>query len=366
MPFRANQTLLEQMRISEWEVARRKELLGLTDDDAELLKSHKPLIETHVDAIVQDFYTKQLAIAEIALLIGDADTLSRLQHAMRAYILALFGGYYDSEYVNGRLRIGMVHKRIGVDPKLYLCAVRNLKDILFLTLTETIVEKEQLKATLSALDKLIYFDVTLIFDTYIRSLLTEIETAHANLESYAASLEKKIYERTKRLEELTRTDALTGLYNRRAFDEALRRTLKHGERNKLPLSLIYFDIDDFKRINDEQGHQAGDKVLAVVGRLLKSVSRESEIACRLGGDEFSIVLINATVEQAQIYCKRLLQAFHNEYKSLSLSIGIVQAGPDEFVEADVLVKMGDQAMYRAKQEHGTAIVNFEVGKELQN
>jgi hypothetical protein len=84
-------------------------------------------IEPHIDALVDKFYTLQTGITEIALLIGDADTLTRLRAAQRRYILDLFSGLYDLEYVNNRLRIGLVHKRIGVEPKLYLAAINTLK-----------------------------------------------------------------------------------------------------------------------------------------------------------------------------------------------------------------------------------------------
>ena len=114
------QTLLEQMRITDFEVEHRKILFSFSNADAQLLLSCKPTIEQNIDSVVTEFYRMQTSVAEIALLIGDADTLARLRSAQRKYILDLFGGLYDLEYVNNRLRIGLVHKRIGVEPKLYL------------------------------------------------------------------------------------------------------------------------------------------------------------------------------------------------------------------------------------------------------
>ena len=124
---RTQQTLLEQMQLGDIEIARRKQLLGLDEDGLHLLSSQRALIEDNIDIIVDEFYEKQTEIDEISLLIGDADTLKRLRSAQRIYVLNLFSGRYDSEYVNNRLRIGMVHKRIGVEPKLYLSAVWSLK-----------------------------------------------------------------------------------------------------------------------------------------------------------------------------------------------------------------------------------------------
>lgn len=190
-----------QMQITDREIIRRKEFLRLGSEEIALLVSCKPFIEEDIDAIVDDFYEVQTSVEEIALLIGDADTLKRLHTAQRKYVLDLFSGFTDIEYVNNRLRIGLVHKRIGVEPKLYLSAVKTLKDIIYKALERRIVDTVVLAKTYQALDRLLYFDITLVFDTYIRSLLSEVETAKARVETYAASLEVLVAERTRQLEE---------------------------------------------------------------------------------------------------------------------------------------------------------------------
>lgn len=102
---RTDKSLLEQMQISDAEISRRMTLL-------DLLTAQQAVIEDSIDDIVDEFYEAQTAVDEIALLIGDAETLARLRAAQRMYVIDLFRGIYDSEYVNNRLRIGMVHKRI--------------------------------------------------------------------------------------------------------------------------------------------------------------------------------------------------------------------------------------------------------------
>ena len=94
------------------------------------------------------------SIEEIVLLIGDADTLRRLHVAQRRYILGLFAGHYDIRYVNDRSCIGMVHKRIGVEPKLFLAAVKSLRDVLGKFLAQLISDRHNLANVLRALDKL--------------------------------------------------------------------------------------------------------------------------------------------------------------------------------------------------------------------
>ena len=110
------QTLLEQMRITEFEIAHRKELLLLNEQDVARLASYCSKIEPRIDALVDRFYQQQTAITEIALLIGDADTLIRLRTAQRRYVLDLFSGHYDLEYVNNRLRIGWFTSGSGSNP----------------------------------------------------------------------------------------------------------------------------------------------------------------------------------------------------------------------------------------------------------
>jgi diguanylate cyclase len=198
---RFEQTLLTQMNISDYEIQRRKDFLGIGSEELALLSNSRQFIEREIDVIVNDFYQVQTSIGEIALLIGDADTLGRLHAAQRTYVLDLFTGTTDVEYVNNRLRIGLVHKRIGVEPKLYLSAIKTLKDLIYLALERHITDASTQRKTLQALDKLLLFDITLVFDTYIRSLVSEVETAKARVETYAASLEMQVAERTSLLEE---------------------------------------------------------------------------------------------------------------------------------------------------------------------
>ena len=190
-------SLLEQLQLNEFEIARRKQLLGFSVQDASALLSCKGVVVEHIDTIVGDFYARQTAMEEIALLIGDADTLARLHLAQRAYVLSLFDGYYDLDYVNNRLRIGMVHKRIGVGPKLFLAAQLSLKNTVSAALDLHISDKAHLRSVDQALDKLLHFDTTLVFDTYIRGLLTEVELAKDRAVTYAQELEAKVAERTR-------------------------------------------------------------------------------------------------------------------------------------------------------------------------
>ncbi len=352
---RTQQTLLEQMQLGDLEILRRKELLGLNDEDLSLLASQKESIQQNIDVIVDEFYERQTEIDEISLLIGDADTLMRLRSAQRKYVLDLFSGSYDSEYVNNRLRIGMVHKRIGVEPKLYLSAVWTLKAIIIRTLNRTIEDEKRLHSTITILDKLLYFDTTLVFDTYIGSLVGEIENAKRRTELYATSLEQKVAERTEQLQRLAQLDPLTEVYNQRAMQELLKRELSVAKRHRTTLAMIYFDIDHFKSINDRFGHIKGDEVLKAIGHILLKNTRETDIPCRHGGDEFCLILPECNITAAKEVCNKIIVDFKALYEDFSLSFGVAQTGPETFLDGEELLKLADEHMYNAKNVDGNAI-----------
>jgi len=352
---RTEQTLLEQMKVSDVEILHRMQLLNLSKDELNLLASHKTVIEDNIDIIVDEFYEKQTEIDEISLLIGDAETLRRLRSAQRKYVMDLFSGNYDSEYVNNRLRIGMVHKRIGVEPKLYLSAVRTLTSVVTKALKRIITKSDVLEQTLEALDKLLYFDITLVFDTYIDCLVGEIENAKNKAETYAKGLEEKVAERTLQLEEQAQKDPLTSLYNQRAMQEFLRRDLSVAKRRTVKLSLVYFDVDKFKNINDTFGHLKGDEVLKNIGQAMLNNVRDTDTPCRYGGDEFCIIFPECGADGAKVVCEKIIKEFGDRYPDFSLSIGIAETGVDEYIDGDMLIKKADENMYLAKKESGFQI-----------
>ncbi|SFC66435.1 GGDEF domain-containing protein [Pseudoalteromonas denitrificans] len=343
-----DKTLLERMKITKIEILERLNILGLHDEEIRLLSKSRPFIETKIEHIINTFYQKQISNDEVAALIGDSDTLVRLKEAQHAYILDLFSGKYDADYVNNRLRIGMVHKRIGVDPKLYLTALSDLKYIIIPILIENITNTE---TTIRALDKLLTFDATLVFDTYIDSIVSEVVSSKEKLEIYAHNLERK----SKEFERLSKLDSMTGLYNRRAMQDMLNRELIVSKRRKSNLSLAYFDIDDFKNINDLEGHNKGDKVIIFISSLLLNQTREVDIPCRAGGDEFCLILPECNTINAKNICTKILAKFIENYPNYNLSIGIADTGNNYALKEYDLIKSADSKMYKAKKENAQKI-----------
>ncbi|HTT08570.1 MAG TPA: GGDEF domain-containing protein [Gammaproteobacteria bacterium] len=339
-----------QMRFTDEEMARRKKLLGFGPKDIKLLVKCEPCIRKNAGRIVDQFYKMQLSHKEVARIIDKPDILRRLKRAQRAYILALFAGRYDRDYVNNRLRIGFVHKHVGVEPKLYLAAVITLQSLLARAIHENQDAAGAARAV-EALEKVIFFDTTLIFDTYIRGLVSEVESTHHALRHYAHELEAK----TREFEELSRRDSLTNLYNMRSLYDFLKRDLSLAKRNHQPLSVGFMDIDNFKRINDERGHGGGDEVLRQMARSITANLREGDVACRYGGDEFCVILPNCDAADAEQVLKRISADFTLQAGNVTVSIGIMQTGPESYQDIDDLLNQADVKMYRAKRGAGSKI-----------
>jgi diguanylate cyclase (GGDEF)-like protein len=350
------QTLLEQMRIDKIEIARRQEMLGFSQTDADLLAWCKPLIKDGIDSLVSDLYERLTAIEEVALIVGDSDTLTRMHRTMERYVEDLFDGCYDSEYANNRLRIGLIHTRIGVAPQLYLTAVRHLEELLQSLIRERITDAAMQARVIDSLSKLLYFDMVFVFDAYVRSLVLQVEHGKEKLETFARSLENEIAEAASRAKALSHQDGLTGLNNRRALREILRRDLLEAERSESTLCVVCFDVDDLKEINDSIGCERGDELLVAVAHAIRAVSRQADVQCRVGSDEFCVVLRGCNSEQAEKYCDRLLAKLKEREPEAGLSFGIAQSGPNRRDELDDLLSRASDLLSRAKKKDGSHIV----------
>jgi diguanylate cyclase (GGDEF)-like protein len=153
------------------------------------------------------------------------------------------------------------------------------------------------------------------------------------------------------LREQTLRDPLTSLYNRRFLHDYLPRELVRAERERARLAVIMIDLDHFKQINDSAGHAAGDEVLVEIAALLKRHIRGSDIACRYGGEEFTLVLPNAALESARGRCDAIRSAVRKGRQKLlgiTASFGVALF-PAHAAEADALLRAADRALYEAKK-----------------
>jgi diguanylate cyclase (GGDEF)-like protein len=175
----------------------------------------------------------------------------------------------------------------------------------------------------------------------------------ASLENLAANAGPAV-ENARRFREarkLADLDALTNLHNRRFFHETLAREVARAQRYDRKLALVIFDIDDFKAINERVGHLAGDAVLAQLAERVRSVVRSADIACRVGGDEFAVILPESSLADAEQLYRRLQFAVSTRAtgpsERLHLSAGIAELVPED--DAVSFFERADEALFRAKE-----------------
>ena len=155
------------------------------------------------------------------------------------------------------------------------------------------------------------------------------------------------------LERVANLDPLTGLYNRRVFVDRLEHALERAKRRRTSFALLLVDLDDFKRVNDRLGHEAGDRLLREVAVRLGHCARGSDTVCRLGGDEFTVIMEDCSLVEAKLLAQRVVESLDQEMvidgepvlPTASVGVGIY---PDDAADAATLIRSADQAMYRAK------------------
>jgi diguanylate cyclase (GGDEF)-like protein len=178
-----------------------------------------------------------------------------------------------------------------------------------------------------------------------------------------------VWSRSERMQELRRQasqDPLTGLKNRRRFEEDLRAELARSHRYGTPGALLMLDLDHFKRVNDTLGHPAGDRVIAEIGALLRSRARETDVLARLGGDEFAVVLPRCELGEAEEVAGEIAgeireqMSAEDELPSLTVSIGIAPFGVGYRLSYESLLARADTALYAAKGSGRDAVRTFAV------
>ena len=159
-----------------------------------------------------------------------------------------------------------------------------------------------------------------------------------------------------KLQELALRDGLTGLLNRRYWESCLEREFARHQRYDNPVSLVIFDIDHFKRVNDTYGHQTGDEVIRSVAEITSRLARETDFAGRYGGEEFVVLLPGTHLEGAAQFAKRLRQAVEQQvldYQgsplSYTISLGVATIS-DDMANYQILLERADKALYASKEQ----------------
>ena len=178
-------------------------------------------------------------------------------------------------------------------------------------------------------------------------------------------LNREINMAMTKMAEMSTTDALTGLYNRRYFTEALEREMARAKRYGTSLVMCMMDLDYFKRVNDAYGHTAGDMVLAEIGKILKDCIRQSDLGCRYGGEEFAVILPDTDAKKAKTVCERFRETVaghpfkHNLTQfNITISMGITSYNSSMDQSPVEILELADKALYQAKEAGRNQLVEY--------
>jgi len=225
------------------------------------------------------------------------------------------------------------------------------------SITFAISENSLLQAV--SLAATIYIAVTFRATTLLNHFLRK---------SYQLSFDLNIAK--EHAEKMALTDALTGINNRRAFYKLGNKIIQNSQRYQHSMSIVMLDIDKFKEINDKWGHGAGDDVIIALAKTIKAAAREADICGRLGGDEFSIILPETDIEQAQNFSERLCSKISNivvstqtSNISFTSSIGVATRYA-ECTKLEQLIAYADAALYEAKNKGRNQVVAFDNTSDI--
>lgn len=200
------------------------------------------------------------------------------------------------------------------------------------------------------------------FEVRIQALSFLVEDEEVVL--WVASNISKRHDLEIKLRELGHTDQLTGLFNRRKLEHELTLHYESYVRHSVQTSILMFDLDNLKKINDSKGHHVGDEAIRVVADILRLTIRKADCACRLGGDEFVVILPNTGCEQAIQIAKRIQDLSRKELSQFSVdnafvtaSIGVTTIVPEDRSYKDT-IKRADMALYEAKKRGKDRIVSI--------
>jgi diguanylate cyclase (GGDEF)-like protein len=197
----------------------------------------------------------------------------------------------------------------------------------------------------------------------VNGMAAKLQYERDNLEATVKTRTAELLEANDRLEKLAVTDGLTGLFNHRRFQESLAAELKRSERSNRPMSVLMWDVDYFKKVNDSMGHPRGDELLRRLATVLAGAKRQTDFLARYGGEEFAVLLPETTKAEAHAVAERMRQAVEQQlnlesgkWGQLVTISGGIATWPEDGKSAEEVLIAADQALYIAKRQGRNRVI----------
>ena len=338
------------------DIDRHMKFLGFSGRDDKIIARIHEVIDNRIDTIIADFYDHLAEFPELDKFLSSPGIIAHLKHVQRQYLLNLGLRMTWPHYSNNLVDIGSTHEKIGLKQEWYLGAHTKLFELMaHAFFKDSHLEDEESLEVLLTLNRLFALDATVAIESYYQSTKRRLE-----------ALLQELSKAQRDLEASARIDEMTGVNNRKYLFESLESEISRSLRFEHPFSLLFLDIDRFKKINDQFGHIFGDNVIRSTAQITRELIRPANIVGRYGGEEFAIGLVECDSSNAFLVAERLREklesteiAYNDHRTTITVSIGVSElAGANDTLEK--MIHRADTALYRAKDAGRNCTVLFDA------
>ena len=324
-------------------------LFNFNQSELKSLVYIKPVILNNKHEIFDCYFMAMSENKEISSTFESKKNYHSLHLEINNFIDNIFDLNNDSKKEISILQPEFVDIKSTINPSLYMYSVNVIIDCIYNIVYQNIKNKEQYELITHSIRKKIMSNISYVFDLYISNVLKNSNTAIESTNKHINKIENKI----KDLNIVLKTDCLTGLLSRNYFNKIIEHKFNLAKSSKKPITIAYIDINNFKHINDTMGHIYGDEVLKKIANIMILSTRKNDLIFRLGGDEFSIIMLDTYIKDAYKLNARIITNLQKDDNLPSISIGCAQAGPNIYGSFKDLIKLADEQMYIQKKLHKT-------------
>jgi len=319
------------------------------DEEAKIIiKRERPFFESKIDHIMDQFYAYILNTPGLGDILDDEEIRTRGRAAQRKHwIESVFRAEFDEAYFTSINKIGYMHWKYHINSSDFTTTYHKVLGYFTQAIFEEYKDNpEHMFEVMMAVQKVVFLDLENISNAY-----------------------RKFLHKSQR--ELSHTDSLTGVGNRRALMEDMENETKLFDEGRIPVCIALLDIDYFKQINDTYGHLVGDNILKVLIRLLKETLRSSDNLYRFGGDEFAVIMRNTNYEKGLATMKRALEEItrkeiisEGHQLRVTFSSGVAEYTVD-IGSIEELIGKADAALYHAKENGRNQVAGYnQINKNI--